>query len=202
MMGSKLERELLAAGADEVVRHLPWYRQPEDSMAYRLGSFLIRLKHMPGRLYQWVRYRTIDRYHVLDLRHGGYRAGWMDAPQKMEAALFACLVFFVEKEEAFYPEPIVDWDSEPVHRSIRGKALELYEWWTRGQYAEEAFLSSIVADAGEPLHFKDIPGSTYSEMVFDTHPRWAQHRYWLDRYDAKRKRMFQLLVDIREYLWV
>jgi hypothetical protein len=181
-----------------------WYRQPEDSFAYKWGRFWSRAVHAPGKALEWLRVRTINRYHILDLRHGDYRGGWMDAPQKMEAALFACLVFFVEKEEAFGPDPIVDWDHDQEHRAVRGKALELYRWWTKGQHEEAEFLACITKDLDDPFTFKDIlegPHKGLSEMIFTEHPRWDQYRYWSDRFEAKRERMFRLLVDIRHYLW-
>ena len=176
---------ILEASAAEVVRRGPWYKKPKDSWGYKLGRFLVRLLHMPNKLLWWVRHRTTNRYHVLDLRTRQYR------------------VFFVEEEQAFDEEhAIVDWDYDERQRSVRGKALELYEWWTKGQYREQEFLACITQDLDDPFDFVSIPGTDLSEMVFTEHPRWDQYRYWSERLGAKRKRMFQLLVDIREYLWV
>jgi hypothetical protein len=185
------------------MKRTPWYRQPEDSFAYKWGRFLTRAKTFPGRLWWAIRHRTTNRYHMLDLRHGGYRAGWMDVPQKMEAAVFACLVFFVEEEKAFdEKEGIVDWYDNKELQAVRGKALELYDWWTKGQYREAAFLGLITKDCPDPMNFVPIPGTDLLELKFTEHPRWDQYKYWSDRHDAKRKRMFQMLVDIREWLWV
>jgi hypothetical protein len=117
----------------------------------------------------------------------------------MEAALFACLVDFVEKEKGF--DCHVDWDHNHEVRAVRAKAMELYDWWTRGQYSEEAFLDLITKDTPSPMEFVDIPGSDCSEMVLSEHPRWTVWTDYHHRYDAKRDRMFMLLASIRKYLW-
>jgi hypothetical protein len=176
-----------------------WYKYPESHWKFRVWRFFARSKKIPGNIWWWVRYHTTDRYHILDLRHKGYPYGWRDVPEKMEMALFALLVDFVEKEKGF--EGHVDWDYNREVRAVRAKAMELHEWWTRGQHREDEFLALITRDAPSPMEFVDIPGSDCSEMVLSDHPRWGVYTDYRERFEAKRERMMTLLLSIRKYLW-
>ena len=177
-----------------------WYKYPESHWRYKLGRFLVRAKHAPNDIWWWIRYHTTDRYHILNLAtKRGYKYGWRDVPERIELACFACLVDFVEKEKGF--EGHVDWDHSPEFKAVRCKALELYEWWTRGQYQEEAFMDIITKDAPSPMEFVDVPGSDCCEMVLSDHPRHNVWRDYNERYEAKRERMLALLLSIRKYLW-
>lgn len=51
------------------------------------------------RAWDWIKFHTTRRWHVLDLRHRDYEYGWMDVDELMVVALFKLLERYVEEED-------------------------------------------------------------------------------------------------------
>lgn len=114
-------------------------------------------KH-PNTWYWWVRHRTINRYHILDLK---IEPGWADLDYILRHAMFRCLELYVEQErdgpEAFQKR--IDeikscrgctWPDEegeegsckPCISSQRKEqqALDLYIWWQQHKTKEDGYV--------------------------------------------------------------
>lgn len=75
------------------IRYFLFYGLPQS-----VEFFLYDIPYMINRWYWWIRYRTFDRYHILDLK---LKPRYYEAPTIIEAALWTVLVDFVEGEAAW-----------------------------------------------------------------------------------------------------
>jgi hypothetical protein len=91
-------------------------------------------------MYWWVRYHTVNRYHVIDIgsKENGWTYGYSDTRELMLYAMFSLLVDFVEGEA-----DTVCWDWNDTVLSVKIEMDLLYNWWkyerpnrTSKQYGE------------------------------------------------------------------
>jgi hypothetical protein len=73
----------------------------------------------------WVKHRTTNRHHILDL---GLNPGWWDTDTKILHAAFTLLEQHVELEKPF---KITEWNEDDVSREYSNEIHSLYLWWKR-----------------------------------------------------------------------
>ena len=82
-------------------------------------------------LYNWIRYRTWNRYHILKMRY--LKPGWHDEDELLIHSMFEVLSQFIEGEDKY---KIVNWDSNPQHKQAWKEMNELHKWWIKRQKRE------------------------------------------------------------------
>jgi len=82
-------------------------------------------------LYNWIRYRTWNRYHILKMRY--LKPGWHDEDELLIHSMFEVLSQFIEGEDKYQ---IVAWDSNPQDKHAWKEMNELYKWWVKRQKRE------------------------------------------------------------------
>lgn len=160
--------------------------------------------------YWWIKYRTTNRYHMLNL---GIKPGYSDVTERLIHANFALLVYFMEVEG---PDKHIDWTSDPEHAHARKEMGELYDWY------KNVFLNY---DKNDPLNdlpvnddFLDMPVVETDEDGDPTLYEW-KHNYKSDEEKAKADKIFAdhrlyeenkdktieanliRLIKIRQFLW-
>jgi hypothetical protein len=71
----------------------------------------------------WVRHRTTNRHHVLNL---GLKPGWWDTDTKLLHASFTLLEDYVELEKPF---KTIEWNDDDSSREYANEIHSLYLWW-------------------------------------------------------------------------
>lgn len=73
--------------------------------------------------YQWVRYRTYNRFHCVNMGET-LKPGYYDIDIRMLHANFTLLCSYVEKEM-----DIIDWTDSDESKHVKKEIDELYFWW-------------------------------------------------------------------------
>lgn len=143
-----------------------------------------------------IRYRTTDRYHILDLRDGGngYNVGWYDTDTRMLQANFLLLKEYVEKEEPFR---IINWDEMEETRVVGEEIKFLYDWWIKDRGEKHATLHKEWATIKAP-RLTPREGGGVVFRICDKSRELLERRDLLDKEDDE---MLLRLIKIRHYLW-
>jgi hypothetical protein len=159
----------------------------------------------------WVRYRTINRNHVIKIR--SLEPGWMDRDERMLHANFQILVDYVEIELARneYKTPSVgkrdrekglahlDWEinddackrgPSPTQSEAAKEKKSLYLWWVDYRLGREDAWS-------HPAIWKD--NDPEDDATSDECN--AQAIYMEELHAAEDQRMLERLIAIRTTLW-
>jgi len=167
--------------------------------------------------WNWIRYRTWDRFHVLKMRY--LKPGYHDADERLINAIFEVLCDFMENEK---PDEIVNWDSDTGHKHAWSEMTILYKWWTgirqfRDDYnplffpgieapslefsdrTTEQILNPITGkkEYTRELHFKH----TSKEAEERWHKACEECTVWEEKCDKEDEEMMIRLIKIRHYLW-
>lgn len=150
-------------------------------------------------LYWWVRWRTTDRFHVLNLKgEDGQKPGYMDADRVLLLANFKVLRDFVEKEDPQvglrtiedYRYPAMTPEEEAVletHQLAPAREIRaLYDWWTKER----------------PQAHKDL--AEFIEVNLVPQAKRGAANEWVARETAlyeKDTEMIVRLAKIRDWLW-
>jgi hypothetical protein len=170
---------------DVIAEHSRWEKLPWYKQALTLRFWKKNLIWRPRELFYWLRERLWYKHHLLDIRGGDYRGGYMDRCEMIIYANFRILKDFVEREM-----DVVNWEWNDVHSNIAKELRDLYQWWTVDRQKE--------ADA---------------IWVHDNNKEWAdmtpeeRHESSLrgqareDAFEAKQEANLIRLIKIRRYLW-
>lgn len=176
------------------------------------------------KIWDWLRYKFIDRYHCIDTR---LPPGWHDADQKLLWASFSILEDVILKERYFewwnnteiVPKvcPVYVGDTEfesfeniATRNRIHQEILDLYNWWVSYKvwYHKDDWT----------LYFFNIPHATIFEGVEltetgikDNETTWSVDGIMLrwfeisqlaeEKLRIEEDRMLCRLVAVRHYLW-
>lgn len=146
-----------------------------------------------------VKYRTIRKYHILDLRRAGnnYTIGWHDADTKMLWACFLLLKDYVEKEKPF---ELINWNSGEESSRAEQEIKCLYKWWTEERSVEHGKLLVAWNNSGHKVDFEKIENSDCYKMIYtgeDPKSLFDEER----RLELKDDEMLERLMKIRHFLW-
>lgn len=168
----------------------------------KIDMFFYRLCKMPRNILSWIRLRTTNRQHVLNL---GLKPGWYDIDMKLIHANFELLKQYVEIEKPF---EMIDWNSDGGHKHAAREIRELYTWWLYIRpYREEK--EPCFQHKGLDMDFVKSPGSKTTQIVWlgtkEEQEDWTRaleqqselELKWMEEDTANLKR----LIDIRKYLW-
>lgn len=162
----------------------------------------------------WVRHRTTDRYHIIDISGmDGYDKGWIDRDHAMYLACFKLLCDFVEKESKILMTrdvTLADYTSETYQPT--GDELEciknqidheneiraIYLWWKHTRPAEKRAHESV--ELNSPPLF-DVDWQLNRSTEFYESQMWKDYFAEDQRLDEKDDEMLERLMKVRKYLW-
>ena len=167
-------------------------------------------------IYNWVRYRTWNRYHVLKMRY--LKTGWHDEDELLIHSMFEVLSQFVEGEYEYH---IVDWTSDSLQKYVWEEMNSLHKWWINRQYRDKfnpIFQQDIHAPELKPsksLGEKRINPLTKKEELFTemkfVHKSKRNEKRWdkacreatlFEEACSKEDESAMVrLIKIRKYLW-
>jgi len=166
-------------------------------------------------IYNWIRYRTWNRYHVLKMRY--LKPGWHDEDELLIHSMFEVLSQFVDGENEYH---IVDWSSDPLQEHAWEEMNILYEWWKQRQkcdYNNPLFKSDVKAPSikkGKPTGKYINPITKKEEQYFKmefSHQSPEEAKIWNkacedswifeEKCDKEDEEMMIRLIKIKQYLW-
>jgi len=178
------------------------------------------VKHFFKDIWNWIRYHTYNRYHMLDLRTKKYRYGWMDQDWRMFHACFNCLVEFVEKEDGLgmLEYQIEAWQNDknctPEEQEKLAKEAKelfeevkcLYEWWKEGREKEENEIDHLCDGIDMSIKFLENPDLPEGCVEWDNshyrdNPVFLEYCRRHDEFKNNDDVMLDRLMKVRKYLW-
>lgn len=162
-----------------------------DTRPWWLKRVWLPLKWKCEHLWDWIRYHTTRRYHILDLRvKGVYAYGWRDVDVQLLFACFNLFTSFVKGEKGLsdiefqvtaWKQHIVDndlqkhgWSDENLHLRLAEaehdwkEASELWAWW-------QAYPSRVKAIDDGDCNYEDLQKEEDAMLVRLVAIR---HRLW------------------------
>lgn len=152
----------------------------------------------------WVRYRTTDRHHIINISGlDGYSKGWIDRDHALYLACFKLLTDFVEKESPDVGKLSVedytkgwaapsDAELEIITKQVAGEKeiRALYEWWNVERPAEKKRVNSMLEESAGKS--PDDPDRLAASDAW-----WQADR----ELDAKDDEMLLRLIKVRGRMW-
>ena len=167
--------------------------------------------------YNWIRYRTWERHHVLKMQY--LNPGWHDMDEVIVHAMFQTLCDFIEKEK---PWETVNWRSDEHHSKAWDEMMYLYSWWKyrclKRDDENPLFKDGVVSPemkftpTGEK-HFNPVTKKEeeFSRMDFvhkskEDEEKWnkacKESSEWEDKCNKEDEEMMIRLIKVRGYMWI
>ena len=138
-------------------------------------------------------FRRYNRLHIKTLP-----VTWTDAVEKLPHAMFQILTDFIEEEK---PDTHINWDSDPLHRKVRDKMDELYNWW-HNVYLKFDPWKDFDYSKGSSSPFLPNADGTYAMNLNEYEKSFYNTVNALEKQMKKElHRRCKELIDIRESLW-
>lgn len=139
----------------------------------------------------WVRYRTFDKYHVVDTK---LSPQYYDVDTLMIHSCFSLLERFVDEEKGL---ETINWDWNLEHRMVEKEIIFLLNWW-RGRKERER-----IWEVNNPE-----PSIGEDDFSWTSRGKPKEWKEWARKYleqeetwKSEDTEMFIRLIKIRNYLW-
>ena len=156
--------------------------------------------------FNWLRFRTWERHHVLKMRY--LEPGWHDKDQILLHSMFEILCRFIEDEKA---GEIVDWNNDEIHKDAWKEMNDLYNWWEERQNRDKQ--NPILQPDLKHPEMKFTPlndGSDCSSMEFvhespEDKVKWEKVcddcSEWELKCEKEDEEMMIRLIKVRSFMW-
>jgi hypothetical protein len=150
--------------------------------------------------YWWVRYHTINKYHMLDLRQPDYKYGYLEPDTKMLYAMFNLLNEAVDTGHLYIPSEDEIQDAEDYERHAlqcqRDEYLEvkaIHHWWNV-ERLEEHKAEKDLLDRWHTLFSIDRSSTEAKQLHEQLSEMETLHH-------QKEEEMTIRLMKVRRHLW-
>jgi len=170
-------------------------------------------------LVYWVKYHTVCKRHLLDLRqpttntYDDYRYGWRDTDTLMLFALFNLLNTFVNKEFKNFVCPSEEECNDPMfgeanrdQRNAYFEIVALHNWWNVDRKNDLKEFDAILKECSGEKRKWDKDDAEWDDtdcQEFKNAVRQMYHKVDVKEMEmmAKEEEMLVRLIKVRRWLW-